>query len=309
MTTTLVELSARQSPRDPAHSLLSKPLHQRILNASRPQDLASSQRKRTLPGFELLEVEYPDGPHVPEHHHANALLIYEIDGFSHAPSYLPPRAALRHTFKTGARYLVAGISAETWKRTGLPSPLDKPARVRGFAAEWLGRRLACEFYRDDALSSMALEAILLELLVELGRNFGTAATGRTVPQWLRAAREYVDSNCLRNLRLAEIATQVGVHRVHLAREFRRHYSATVGEFITRRRLEEACRLIGETAHPLAEIAIACGYSDQSHFGAVFRRNIGLTPARFRSVVRRDVMAKIPEKPVELTSGRYAGLTK
>ncbi len=77
----------------------------------------------------------------------------------------------------------------------------------------------------------------------------------------------------------------GVHRVHLSREFRRHFSITVGEFLRRKRVEHACHLVSKTNEPLADVAMTCGFSDQSHFSATFRRQVGLTPGRFRQMAQ------------------------
>ena len=69
-----------------------------------------------------------------------------------------------------------------------------------------------------------------------------------IPRWLRIAREYLETNFLRPLSLAEIAGAAGVHRVHLSREFRRYFSTTVGEFLRRKRIEHACHLVSTTEH-------------------------------------------------------------
>ena len=111
--------------------------------------------------------------------------------------------------------------------------------------------------------------------------------GSKAPRWLRVAREYAEANFLRTVSLAEIASAAGVHRVHLAREFRRYYATTVGEFLRRKRVEHACHLLCSTEDPLADIAVACGFSDQSHFGTTFRKQVGLTPSRFREMAQRS----------------------
>jgi AraC family transcriptional regulator len=101
------------------------------------------------------------------------------------------------------------------------------------------------------------------------------------PQWLKRAREIVETRFLEPLSLAEIATAVGVHLVHLSREFHRYNRCTVGELIRRRRVEHACDLLAHSDLSLAEIALACGFSDQSHFSMMFKRHTGITPSKFR----------------------------
>ncbi len=50
--------------------------------------------------------------------------------------------------------------------------------------------------------------------------------------------------------------------------------------MTRRRIDHACGLL-TAGLPLVEIALACGFADQSHFGRVFRRERDLTPMAYR----------------------------
>jgi AraC family transcriptional regulator len=52
-----------------------------------------------------------------------------------------------------------------------------------------------------------------------------------------------------------------------------------------RRLEKAQELLGGTDLPLAEIALATGFSDQSHFSRRFRDHLGTTPSAFRRAQR------------------------
>jgi AraC family transcriptional regulator len=86
--------------------------------------------------------------------------------------------------------------------------------------------------------------------------------------------------------LAELAALAGVHPVHLSREFRRHYHMTVGEYIRKRRIQHASQLLSHSGLSLSEIAATCGFSDQSHFCALFKRHAGMTPAKFRDLSAR-----------------------
>ena len=120
----------------------------------------------------------------------------------------------------------------------------------------------------------------MEILAEGSRRLQSKSAGRG-PRWLRAAREYLEVRFLDDIRLNDVAQVAGVHPVHLAREFRRHYQSSIGEFVRERRIAHASRLLTRSATPIAEIAITCGFSDQSHFSSVFKRQMGVTPARFR----------------------------
>ena len=155
--------------------------------------------------------------------------------------------------------------------------------MEGPVPVWLAQRLYEEFQLRDQSSLVSLHGILLELLAETARR-ACKGPARAVPDWLRRAREYVEANFLRSLSLAEIARVARVNRVHLARQFRSYFETSVGEYIRLKRVEQACKLVSTTSESLAEIAIDCGFSDQSHFSTTFRRHMGLTPARFREQI-------------------------
>src|SRR5262249_21772677 len=80
-----------------------------------------------------------------------------------------------------------------------------------------------------------------------------------------------------NLTHEAVAAAVGIHPVHLARVFRYHFGATLGDYVRRLRVEFAARQLITTEETLAGIALAAGFSDQSHFTRTFKRQTGMTP--------------------------------
>jgi AraC family transcriptional regulator len=256
--------------------------------------------ERRVPGFRVIEIKYAGGTELPLHSHRNAHLIYVLEGSyseSYASSasvvcqagsfrYLPPNQKHADVFKESTRCLVIEIEPESLARVQKDSKvLERPGEIRSVVSAWLAQRLYHEFQQGDSVSPLSMEGILWEILADAARNAGASGPVRVVPRWLRVAREYLESNFLRPLSLAEVAAVASVHRVHLSREFRRHYSTTVGEFLRRKRVEHACHLVSQTNDPLADVAMTCGFSDQSHFSATFRRQVGLTPGRFRQMAQ------------------------
>lgn len=253
---------------------------------------------RLVSGFRVVEAQYPAGLELTRHFHSHAYLSYVLEGpyseaYGSAASvvcapqvlrYLPPEQAHSNVFEAGSHCLLVEVEREALKRVeDHARALDRPGDIQGLASMWLAQRLFHEFQQDDELALVSIEGILLEMLAEGARHAGESGPVAVIPRWLRVAREYLEANFLHPVSLAEIAGAAGVHRVHLSREFRRYFSTTVGEFLRRRRIEHACHLVSTTNTALAEIAMTCGFSDQSHFSATFRRQIGLTPARFRQM--------------------------
>lgn len=250
-----------------------------------------------VPGFQVVETHYPIRLEVARHEHERAQLSYVLEGqysetYDGAPPvvyaartlrYLPPDLPHSNVFEAGTRSMTVEIDPEMLQRVQKHSQaLDQPGQIEGPASTWLAQRLVQEFRQGDRVAMISLEGILLELLSESARHAGTGPL-KVIPDWLRTVQVYLEANFLRQLTLAEIAGVAHVHRVHLARQFRRYFSTTVGQFLRRKRIEHACYLVSTSKQALTDVAMDCGFSDQSHFSAAFRKQMGLTPARFRQM--------------------------
>lgn len=119
-----------------------------------------------------------------------------------------------------------------------------------------------------------------DLLVEALAHLSTTQPAGSPPRWLLRAREALDEEATSTRRLAELS---GVHPVHLAREFRRHFGASPSEHRRRGRLRRAARLLVDSDVTLAEAALAAGFADQAHMTREFRAAAGLTPRQLRWV--------------------------
>jgi AraC family transcriptional regulator len=159
--------------------------------------------------------------------------------------------------------------------------LDSPGNFDGGMAAWLLARLYNEFCVMETGSSLVIEALALELAVEVARRKETTS-GTRPPLWLKQAIDLLHARFAEPLSLQTIAQSVGVHPVHLARVFREHHRCTVGEYIRRLRIEFACQQLVFSRASLLEIALAAGFSDQSQFSHTFKRATGLTPGKFRA---------------------------
>src|SRR3546814_13524249 len=89
---------------------------------------------------------------------------------------------------------------------------------------------------------------------------------------------------MQDLTLTELAEAAGFSRFHFLRAFRREVGVTPHAYLTGRRIAAAKRLLdGDQA--LSEVALACGFYDQSHFSRSFKGCTGVPPAP-RSEERR-----------------------
>jgi AraC family transcriptional regulator len=74
---------------------------------------------------------------------------------------------------------------------------------------------------------------------------------------------------------------VSCSKGHFSRAFKRSLGLSPTAYVAIRRVERAKALMSSTREHLSEIALACGFTDQSHFTRWFRRIVGVSPGQWR----------------------------
>jgi len=163
-------------------------------------------------------------------------------------------------------------------------PLSDPPGFAGSAGEFSGLliRLRRECLAGDFASDLIIDGLVIELFGQVQRGLRGS---RTPPGWVRTIRDLLHDRFRDPLTLRQLAVEVGVHPVHLCREFRRHTGLTIGAYTRRLRIDYACSELAGTERPLTEIALDSGFSSQAHFSSTFRGVAGLSPSMFRARCR------------------------
>ena len=174
------------------------------------------------------------------------------------------RVLFRRTDATDipTRLVVAG-SDETW-----PAVVTPPERIAG---TW------------QTTESIALHARpRLDLLAGLTQLPPVPqARGGLPPGAMRRVREHVETHLSESIDVAELAAIAGLSLFHFARQFKQSAGVTPHHYLIKRRVERAREMLVRTDFSLSEIAIATGFSDQSHLARHFRQVLGTTPGQFR----------------------------
>ncbi len=161
---------------------------------------------------------------------------------------------------------------------------DLVSHIRAEMPSMLASRIYREMNLMDTASPLAIEGLSLELFAELFRSKADP-TGH-IPTWLKHVREILHADFADPVSLAWIAQHVGIHPVHIARSFRKHFGCTLGEYLRRLRIRSACDKLSSSDTPLVDIALSSGFSHQAHFSRQFKSQIGMTPRQYRSIFRR-----------------------
>lgn len=141
-------------------------------------------------------------------------------------------------------------------------------------------RLGREMQAGDSAAPLAAASAAIELLADAMRAGAPAAQ----PRWLARVIDIIEADLAQAPTLGRLAAEVGSHPAHVSRVFRQTFGETVGEYVRRRRVEQAERALAGGLS-LAEIAAAAGFADQAHFTRVFRKHFGMSPGARRRAMQ------------------------
>jgi AraC family transcriptional regulator len=267
------------------------------LKLSPGESRARTQPQTKAAGVTSWETLYAPDFRMPSHEHSNAFLYLVLRGAlmevcgrqvqTALPATLivhPPRQVhANHFLQTGAHTLNIQLDAGWLERLEKHSiTLDRPVYYPGGQVPGFAARLYQETQRTDAASGLVTEGLILEILGETAR-LGAPVTERKPPRWLRQAKDLLHAQFSSALTLDKIAAANGVHPVYLSTMFRQQFGCTIGDYVRRLRIDDACRRLVRSELPLAEIALEAGFAIQSHFSRTFKRLTGLTPSEYRRI--------------------------
>lgn len=159
--------------------------------------------------------------------------------------------------------------------------------IEGVAREvrrtMLGDRLPAEAYLQALV-----DAILARLVCHLTETLSEAQGAETItPRRLHEVLGHIEEHLDQPLRVEQLAEMVGLSRSHFSRAFQHVTGQSPQRFIINRRLCRARALLLSSAANLASIASQSGFSSHAHMTAVFRKELGVTPTRYRSAYAGD----------------------
>lgn len=122
------------------------------------------------------------------------------------------------------------------------------------------------------------------LLLNVFNKFlqGKHASGKKIPVWAQELKEMIQDHIDTNLSLKELSKDLDINPSYLSREFSKHFdNLSFGDYIRKQRIDKAIELMADPSYSLTDIAYLTGFSDQSHFTRIFKKNTGESPSDFR----------------------------
>jgi len=137
-------------------------------------------------------------------------------------------------------------------------------------AESLADALVVHFLKRFAATRPSLQAVI----------------GGLAPYKLRRTTAYIQAHLAQELSLATLAAVAQTSPAHFARLFKHATGLAPHQYVLRSRMAHARRLLAATDVSLIDIGLQVGCADQSHFTALFRTHVSVTPKAFRDHARR-----------------------
>ncbi len=170
------------------------------------------------------------------------------------------------------------------RTTGLFSPrLGSHDRVM----YGLANALVDQVERSHERSALFIDHVALAFFAYVIKAYGNSTvpdrlvSGGLSPWQLRRVIDFIASHLDGDPTIAELARECAMSPGYFSRAFRQTTGIIPHQWLVRKRIERARTLLLGNALNLADVAIVCGFSDQSHFTRVFTRLEGESPGRWR----------------------------
>ncbi|MEE1042955.1 MAG: AraC family transcriptional regulator, partial [Clostridia bacterium] len=99
---------------------------------------------------------------------------------------------------------------------------------------------------------------------------------------------YISENLEYDLSVKKISKNINVSKSVLYKRFHQCFNCTISEFINTKRIEKSIELLVKTDLSMDEVSRKSGFSSASYFGKIFKREIGVSPLKYKKANQLDV---------------------
>ncbi len=265
-----------------------------LISPSSMQQLAkgtyfgSNYQKSVFDGFIITDTQYTH-KHVDWHRHENPYFTYLLQGKLYEANkkqehYLTSGGLLFHNWQDShynskpddfTRGFHVELNAQWFKQHDLPlDSFEGSHLVENPKIKSLMNLVFMESKISDAHSQLSIDGLMLTVFNQLIHDF-TKIKSKQI-NWIEKLAEMVTETS-DNHSLTSLSDLLGVHPVHLSREFHHYFGMTFGQYIRYVRVNKAFNFILNTTMSMTDICYQCGFYDQSHFIRDFKRIYQKTP--------------------------------
>jgi AraC family transcriptional regulator len=196
-------------------------------------------------------------------------------------AFVPAGCDVASRSETGGEYLTIKVFGGHDCLPDRPVNNLEPAGTLAVAMAFRNRMIMAP--PPDALEiEHAVDTLLEAVVCALASCTAETAVGWMTPLRLKRVDDAIEARLHEPLTVAELAGELGLSPGFFGRAFKIAVGRTPHDYIVDRRVSRARGLIALASLPLADIAVASGFSSQAHMTTQFRQRLGVTPGQFRN---------------------------
>lgn len=153
-------------------------------------------------------------------------------------------------------------------------------------------------------SRRVMSAVVILTLMASAMNPAVAGVSRSrmlEQERTKATLSYVEKNLAGEIRVSDIASQLGMSPAAFCNFFRNAHGQPFIAYVNSRRIDKACDLLLEGKNTAEEIAARCGFSSRQYFQRVFREVTGTPPIKWAELQMNrnaaEPLRKVKKKPL------------
>lgn len=128
------------------------------------------------------------------------------------------------------------------------------------------------------------QAPVEQLLLEVYHKYLKQQGSKKAPEWTKEIKEMIQDQIDTNMALSlqQVSEELKINPAYVSREFSKYFeNLSFGDYIRKMRIEKSIHLMETTNYSLTEIAYLTGFSDQSHFNRVFKKQLGIKASEYK----------------------------
>lgn len=247
-------------------------------------------------GLTITDTEYTH-PFVDWHYHENAYFTFLLQGNMKEGNkkeiYDCPAGTLLYHHWEDAHYNIKpdlftrGFHLEVTESWFQKFQISKDSIEGSFNLKNPALKLLMyKIFRETKLNDPSFELSVHELLLKIFSELSDRVENSDKkPGWVRKIDEILHENFTEKLNLTDLSKTIDIHPVHLSRDFQKHFHCSLGAYIRKLKINKSLPLLN-TYPSLAEVALECGFADQSHFIRSFKENTGITPLQYKNLLKK-----------------------
>jgi AraC family transcriptional regulator len=256
-----------------------------MIRLERATYLGNNRRSFSLDGIAVTQTEYTEKVSERWHYHVNNHISYIVQGGNreqrknHEVQALPgnlliyPSGVLHRNLNTAhpSKNINLEVDDQFLRQHDLKFSMLSSVHLKSLVL-----KVYKECLINDNDSETSVKALVLSAF-----EFSQEKHERTSPGWIARIADVLHDRWNENVSLTELSHELNLHPVTISKSFPKHFHCSLGEYARKIKIDKAISFINHSDRSLTEIALECGFFDQSHFIKTFKGVTGFTPKEYQ----------------------------